>query len=278
MRLLVLAMGMLVLTAFSGCVGGEGADVKASNPPPSAAPPTVTEDTGSISGTVLDDEALPIVGADVAIIGGGEYGSKTDDGGKFTINEVPPGSVKIVAQKLGFESIGRNVDVLAGEVATVTLTLKAIEIVNAYHDTFDFNGMFVCGVSSPAAVVTPCRNVPEEKSTFAVAVKADVKTYIDAMTWQSSAPGTSKVMRNALSVSPGSGSANMNGPSPNIARVDEIKTKADSKVNHVIWIGYTGTSDPTSIIAISIQQKFHVLTSVFYGVEAPEDYTGLPDG
>ncbi|MBI2078378.1 MAG: hypothetical protein HYT80_08445 [Euryarchaeota archaeon] len=62
--------------------------------------------------------------------------------------------------------------------------------------------------------------------------------------------------------------------SPNILRLDEPRAKA--KLDHLIWIGWTSTGDPSQVVVVVYQQKFSVITSMFYGEEAPEDFSALP--
>ncbi|MBI2079071.1 MAG: carboxypeptidase regulatory-like domain-containing protein [Euryarchaeota archaeon] len=120
---------MLVLSLFlAGCTSGEGAATSTSPTPTLAPEPTVDAATGSIAGKVIDDEARPIAGATVAI--GKDSQSTTDEGGKFTFNDLQPGSYVVNVARLGFEQVGRKVEVRAGEVAELTLTLKSISLLD----------------------------------------------------------------------------------------------------------------------------------------------------
>jgi len=276
------SLGLLVIATMvlAGCTSGESATKAAPAASTTAAPPEVTAETGSISGLVIDEEIQGIAGADVGILDRTpELKAVTDAAGKFTFNELPPGDYKIVAQKLGYESRALSVKVEVGQVAEAKLTLVALAIKEQRIFHFPFAGFFSCGMSSPVLTVA-CRGTAglEDKSSFKTNVTAsDIQTVIDTMTWDASAPGTAKILRNVFSVDGVSGSgAEKNSVSPNILRVDEPKAKAKAKLNHLIWIGWTSTSDPTQIVVVVYQQKFDVTTSVFYGDEAPEDFSALP--
>ena len=269
-------MALAVALPLAGCADGK-ADASQQSATTTAAPATVSADTGSIAGTIVDDEQSPVVNAIVGLIDQPDREATTDGAGKFTFNDLAPGDYKVAAQKLGYDSISRQVTVTAGEVAEVVFVMNVLQIEETYHDTIIYDGFFSCGASSPVLTVA-CRTTVDgqDKTSFSTNVSEGVMTFIDAMTWQSSAPGTAKILRNVVSVaSPGSGSGNTNGVSPNIVRLDEPKTKDKTKVNHVVWIGWTSTSDPTQVVVVVYQQKFNIVTSVFYGEEAPEDYTGL---
>ena len=54
----------------------------------------------SVSGTVLDEQQVPIIGAAVMLTGGGSVGSVTDIDGNFTLT-VPSGDVTLDVTCLG---------------------------------------------------------------------------------------------------------------------------------------------------------------------------------
>lgn len=73
----------------------------------------------TVSGTVLDAQQQPIIGAAVMLAGGGNVGSVTDLDGKFAVN-VPNGSVTLDVTCLGY--ISQQV-VVSDSQSTVTITL-----------------------------------------------------------------------------------------------------------------------------------------------------------
>lgn len=274
-QLLTVAVSAILL---AGCTSAESA--KTTTVSTTAAAPSVTEETGSISGVIMDEEIRGIPGAEVGVLDRTpELKTTTDAQGMFTFNELPAGDYKLVAQKLGYESRALSVTVEVGKVAEAKITLVAIAIKEEREFHFPFSGFFACGASSPALTVA-CRTTvdPNDKSSFKTNVTAaDIMTVVDTMTWDSTAPGTAKIFRNILSIDGVAGSAiEKNGVSPNILRMDEPNAKKNAKLNHLIWIGWTSTGDPTQVVVVVYQQKFTTITSMFYGEEAPEDFSALP--
>jgi hypothetical protein len=102
---------VLAAVSFGGCVGGS-----ATAPPSTLAGPAFDEATGSIRGSVRTEEIQPIVGAQVGIVGT-TFTALTDESGAFSLNFVTPGRVTVTVVALGFQTLSRDVDVVAGQVA-----------------------------------------------------------------------------------------------------------------------------------------------------------------
>lgn len=122
-------MLLMIALTFAGCVGASstGSVSSSSAPPTSADPPTADLSTGAISGRVVDDEVRPIPKADV-VLAETKAETKTDEEGKFTFNDLQPGTFRILVQKLGYESAGVKVDVKPGEVVEAKIVLKPIAV------------------------------------------------------------------------------------------------------------------------------------------------------
>ena len=73
-----------------------------------------------VSGTVLDEQQLPIIGAAVMLTGGGNVGAVTDVDGNFVLS-VPSGDVTLDVTCLGYES--KTVAVSKSQ-STITIVLK----------------------------------------------------------------------------------------------------------------------------------------------------------
>jgi TonB-linked SusC/RagA family outer membrane protein len=82
------------------------------------------QQTGTISGQVVDSLSMqPVVGAQVHIPNT-EIGAITDAQGRFVLNNVPVGTHPVRVQMMGFSSVERNAIVTAGAVANVMLFVK----------------------------------------------------------------------------------------------------------------------------------------------------------
>jgi len=79
---------------------------------------------GEIAGQVTDaKDGSPISGAQVS---DGSRTALSDTAGKYTINDVPPGSYQLVASKEGYEDSSLTVNVLSGSTAVANFSLSPI--------------------------------------------------------------------------------------------------------------------------------------------------------
>ena len=81
------------------------------------------QQTGTVRGTVTDSaSARGIAGAQVTITGS-TRGGLTNDVGQYTIRDVPPGTITVRAQRIGFTPVDRTVTVTANGTAVADFTL-----------------------------------------------------------------------------------------------------------------------------------------------------------
>lgn len=177
-------------------------------------------DGGSIRATVIDDGALPLVGATVGLADLALQAA-TDETGTALFTNLPPGNYQLAAVALGYTSAAKRVEVAAGAESGVTLTLVAIVVEAPFHETFGpLQGYFDCrmGATTGASTWTaPCGTVgvplvglvgpPSGASPwtndnsvlkFPVATNS-TQTVIGDMRWTPSAVGTSTSLRFAFS-------------------------------------------------------------------------------
>jgi TonB-dependent starch-binding outer membrane protein SusC len=83
--------------------------------------------TGTIEGTVVDATQQPIAGAQVSIVGT-QRGTITDAEGAFRIANVQPGDRQVRASRIGYGTQTQTVQVVAGQTATVSLSLTETAI------------------------------------------------------------------------------------------------------------------------------------------------------
>lgn len=88
-----------------------------------------SQETGSISGRVIDSETgAPMVGANV-IISGSNFGDVTDDNGEYKI-ELPVGTYSVHVTYIGYsKGVMNNVSVIEDQVAQIDLSLKVSSLV-----------------------------------------------------------------------------------------------------------------------------------------------------
>jgi hypothetical protein len=155
MRILAaLAVSFLIL---SGCAAKTPTIASHPEPPKAKLDPTAVAgaDTGVVQGHVRSDDLLPIAGAIVGLTQSGPE-DKTDEAGLFVLRDIAPGKHVLVAQRLGYGSVARSVQVVAGQVATLEITLKAMEVPKeVYSETVQTPGYLECGFGM-AAFAAPC--------------------------------------------------------------------------------------------------------------------------
>src|SRR4051812_41603522 len=76
------------------------------------------QETGTISGKILDNKGEPMIGALVRVEGT-EQGTQTDLEGNFTIANVKAGEHSVLVKSIGFAPLKQKVTVKAGETASL---------------------------------------------------------------------------------------------------------------------------------------------------------------
>ena len=84
---------------------------------------TPVTSTGTVRGTVTDNNAQPIQDATVAVQGT-ELQTTTDSYGQYQITNVPAGQRTLIASKIGYVSESKVVNVGAGQIVRVDFTLQ----------------------------------------------------------------------------------------------------------------------------------------------------------
>jgi hypothetical protein len=126
-------LGIILLgVLLSGCVGSGQTATS-----PQVAGPAFDENSGSIRGSVRTDEILPIIGAQVGVVGT-PITAITDEAGAFLLPLVPPGSQTVAVIALGYHSTSKRVEVVAGTEVGVDFILNALPSTGPYHVTEHF--------------------------------------------------------------------------------------------------------------------------------------------
>jgi len=79
--------------------------------------------TGTISGKVAASDGQALIEAQVRLVGTG-LGTRTGEGGRFTITNVPAGQYRLRAQSIGHRPIERAITVTAGATTTQDFVMK----------------------------------------------------------------------------------------------------------------------------------------------------------
>ena len=87
---------------------------------------------GTVAGDVVSTDGLPIAGATVALLGVAEL--RTDEVGGFRFERVEPGTHRLQAVALGYQSHQQSVTVRAGETTGATVQLEPLASTDPYHE------------------------------------------------------------------------------------------------------------------------------------------------
>lgn len=143
--------GVAIVLVLSGCVragGAGGGDPAAATP---AGEDLLDTSTGAVRGVVVDTATLPLAGTHVALLPG-SYATLTAEDGSFSIGRVEPGDYKLFASRLGYESGGKAITVVAGEVVTHTFVLEEIPIREPRLEVIGpFQGFMTCRMGTPVS-------------------------------------------------------------------------------------------------------------------------------
>lgn len=286
---LVLASLLVVAFAFSGCTGKASGAAAADGP---GSVVQAAEDAaaggGTINGLVVDDSVQPIEGVlvELATL---KVQASTDAGGKFTFTHVPAGSHKLFAGKIGYDAGYKSLELGEGETKDVTLTISPIAINDVRVELKIFKGFMPCGFGLVAVTVTASCPLGDYKVYYDSEVVSDVLTVISELAWKQSSTASAQQLRivmgkdetcNPCSFKYPYGSAT--GPSPVTLRKDaelngitgEGEPGDTFKVRHRVWVP---GSQPPGIPIVVLQQAFEIYTGHYYGEEAAEGASNLPD-
>jgi iron complex outermembrane receptor protein len=93
-----------------------------------AASETYSQDTGSITGTVIEQETLGPLARATIVIKGTALGTTSDNDGKFIFKNLAPGTYELLVSYVGYLPLAQQVQVRAGESAALNFALIASAI------------------------------------------------------------------------------------------------------------------------------------------------------
>jgi hypothetical protein len=151
-----MAPACLAILLLAGCVSGQPEAAKENANPDDVAPSNApdakaTDATGAIDVRIQDDERNPIPKALVEVAATGLV-RLTDDAGRASFNGLEPKKYTLLVSKTGYrnpDEKGRILDVKAGEVNQVEITLLALAIVTeetSYYEVEPMQGFIACSV------------------------------------------------------------------------------------------------------------------------------------
>lgn len=293
------ALGLLVL---AGCAAG-------GPPEPAGRDDGVDAATGSIRGTVTDDQLVPLAGAAVSL--DGTQAVVTGEDGGFAFSFVPPGDHAVAASLEGFANASRAVSVVAAEPTYVVLGLTRLGSETPYHETQLQQGLLGCSATvegtflyyanCEALYIAGLHSVDRHILGFQVGPLADIVGFWSETVWQ-----PSQTFARALWIlwTTSTGSQpdqnlyilypfyDSNGPSPHRQRMEIANLtahledqpselcQADGDSCEIFSVNYSGHDTLTVLpagIGVQVQQRYEQYLTTFHGGELPMDFTVLPD-
>lgn len=281
-----LVAGLMIAVALAGCASGDSSD--------GGDDPVGLDDDTAASGTslrvlVTDDTLTPLQDATVQIRET-EAQKLTNAEGVATFSLDEPGTYTVDVQKLGFESQSKRADVTADQRASVDFSLNSIRVVEAYHETLIYEGFMSCGGGLVIVAFTSGCNDANHQVFFDTNVTTDVQTIIGEMVWEQTSTLSAEQLRMTMGIDEdcsdfceyGEQYGDVQSTSPLYLRADAsfsgITDNEEEElipVRQRVWTPFS--SDGTVPVILVVQQPFQVHTTLFYGEEAEDGFSALPD-
>lgn len=170
---------MLVAVIFSACVQGPDEPLDA---------PADDGGATGIRGTVVSEEVFPVRGANVSVEDG--PWNRTDAEGQFELLGLDPGRYRIDVAAEGYEPTSEDVNVAAGSVVEVMITVTGLPGEAPYLETIIYEGFSACTFSAvySAGPFPPIGGAPcpfgERKTGTSVEVGAEWRAGVHEMAWE----------------------------------------------------------------------------------------------
>lgn len=317
----IFALLVLVSVALAGCAADPAnpnspqspAAVAAADLGSKAPEAVASTDRGSISGLVVNDEMLPVEGANVSITKPAVGTATVDAAGRFTFNDLVPGTYGLLVRALGYESVAERVDVLANEVTQKTIVLRSVARPVPRSEAYIEKGYLRDGFAYPMGNTT--NNGPSQIGTQAAQqvwtynVTRDIVSQVSALRWEPRAPGTSGRMWIQIDLllegAPGTcgvqtsnpvfcqAMGRLHGPSPVVIRADDYQASLPDPGDEQLLVrarfGLASCADrdtpldwnrcqgATDLVHVAYDQPVEAYTTVFYVEAAAADYRPFPD-
>jgi hypothetical protein len=299
--------GLAVTMLLAGCTsssqpGGAAAIVIEQT----AADPLVDENRGALTGLVLDEEARPLAAAAVALLPGFLTTKSAQDGG-YTISLVEPGRYTVHASLLGYRAPDYAVEIRAGEVTQLHLTLEPIPVVvPRFQVVGPYDGFAQCYMSTPSSS-GPCGFLPVVGSTPVTSIWTNNKNSLEfrftgddwqqivfEARWVPSTAATNPKMNMIFSYTNRTSThwfadagASLSpikftyvrgetGPGGQLPGGQPREPNANLTLRTWLTLPF-GTASPSNFYPVNVayEMRFHLVVTVFYSMDAPEEYTAF---
>lgn len=287
------AFGVLAMLLLAGCSGG-GSD----GPPAEDFEDLelqASDTRGIIRGVVVDDAIRPIAGAKVDLKGPSTGSSTSSEEGLFGFDQLEPGTYFLQVSRLGFKTTQVSAEVVAAVAEPpITRVLLAADtsFVPPYYEQYIFEGFMECSTGAGAAggyaYLNACSGsaelFPNDKTTERYVLSGYPDWVQSEMIWESTQSVSRSLAHNFHYPDPGEADGqkdqSVEGESPLTNTMDNETAKEylegveyeegdNLTLRQRIFTRATDGTGP----ALTIQQRFTVYTTVFYGYLPPEGWT-----
>jgi hypothetical protein len=296
----VVPVGLLVALALAGCSdGGGGKD----DPTFDELDLQVTDTTGLVRGVVVDDAIRPLANATVTLRqpeGRPDLTTRTPDTGIFAFDELPAGTYFLFVARLGYITAQTSADVVAGvrepEIIKVVLAPDR-SFVAPFYEQFVFDGFIECSTGAAAgggyAYLSACSSseelFPNDHFNDAQIVSGYPDWVQAEMVWESTQALSQSLAHNFHypdgDETDGQKDLSVEGTSPLINTMDNATAKEyleglDFEEGSNLTLRqriFTRATDGTGP-ALTLQQRFTVYVTIFYGYVPPTDWKFIESG
>ena len=284
----VAAFAVLGLFLLAGCSNGGGKDA-AQEQAFEELGAEATKTTGILRGVVVDDAIRPIAGASILLRGGdsGDQRMATNEQGLFAFDGLAPGSYLVSASKGGYVPAQGSSDVVAGvnDPPILKLLLQPDASFKApYFEQYVFDGFIECSFGAAVdagdyGVENACSESVQDvqpfvnSQTFVQYQLSGSPAWVQSETvWESTQAASRSLNHNFAYPDEdeldGWADLGVDGPSPLLNTMD-ADTAAKYSPDGTLTIRMFPWTDEYPGPIIALQQRFTVVTTIFYGYEPP---------
>lgn len=265
------AVAVLLLLLASGCSGKGGA------PGPTAAAPG----HGAIEGVVVSPAIAPLAGVAVRLEPGGSNVT-TDKDGRFAFPDLAPGAYAVQAARKGFRPQQTTVEVAAGPAGpAVRLVLDPDTSSSAFYEEYSLDGF----VDESFNLAGARGNSGNADLRIPVGLRAPDFVQTEVV-WASTQQLGSDLDLTAIADDHNTtvpDFAQAEGPSPLLMQINSTviqQYKFGPKVDllFTVFSGQANEPVPGRGAGVVVQQRFRMITHLFYGFQPADGWRFSADG